>query len=234
MRMSRVRYVDVRMRFCIARLRRCCRRPTSARHIRLVRGRSCRPRSRAVPRLHGLRFRAPAPVSCSCWFAPGLGVASDDMSNSAAITRMIFIVRFLACECRSNVSAVSSLGKYHLSFGRRLCLPDQEAAEIRMGEYRRRAADGDLPTPTRVWSRFLPRREPALRSPLPELLPGQEAWIWSSTDSMSSSRTGAFDKETLVDVPIFPIIQESRVSKPIERDSGRACSRGVQLNGGCF
>jgi hypothetical protein len=24
---------------------------------------------------------------------------------------------------------------------------------------------------------------------------------------MSSSRTGAFDKETLVDVPIFPIIQ---------------------------
>ena len=85
-----------------------------------------------------------------------------------------------------------------------------------MGEYRRRAVGGDLPVPTKVWSRFLPRQEPALRSPLTELLPGKEAWIWSSTDSMSSSRTGAFDKETLVDVPIFPIIQLLRVNKPIE------------------
>jgi hypothetical protein len=107
-------------------------------------------------------------------------------------------------------SAVSSLGKRLLSFGRRLCLPDQESAEIRTGEYRRRAVDGDLPAPTRVWSRLLPRREPALRSPRTELLPGQETWIWSSTDSMSSSRTSAFDKETLVDVPIFPIIQVLR------------------------
>jgi hypothetical protein len=55
-----------------------------------------------------------------------------------------------------------------------------------MGKYRRRAVDGDLPAPTRVWSRFLPRQEPVLRSPLTESLPGQEAWIWSSTDSMSS------------------------------------------------
>jgi hypothetical protein len=155
------------------------------------------------------------------------GVASDDMSNSAAITCMIFIVTFPACEYRSNVSAVSSLGKRLLSFGRRLCLPDQESAEVRMGEYRRRAVDGDLPAPTRVWSRLLPRQEPALRSPLTELLPGQETWIWSSTDSMSSSRTGAFDKETLVDVPIFPIIQVLRVIKPIKRDRCRACSRGV-------
>src|ERR1700692_956071 len=139
------------------------------------------------------------PIRCTCarellllvrsWAIAG--VASDDMSNSAAITCMIFIVGFLACECRSNVSAVSSLGKCLLSFGRRLCLPDQEAAEIRMGEYRRRAVDGDPPAPTRVWSRFLPRQEPALRSPLTELLPGQEVWIWSSTDSMSSSRTQA-------------------------------------------
>jgi hypothetical protein len=119
------------------------------------------------------------------------GVASDDMSNSAAIMCMIFIFRFLACEYRSNVSAVSSLGKRLLSFGRHLCLPDQESAEIRMGKYRRRAVDGDLPAPTRVWSRFLPRQEPVLRSPLTESLPGQEAWIWSSTDSMSSSRTQA-------------------------------------------
>ena len=58
-----------------------------------------------------------------------------------------------------------------------------------MGKYRRRAVDGDLPAPTRVWSRFLPRQEPVLRSTLTESLPGQEAWIWSSTDSMSSSRT---------------------------------------------
>jgi hypothetical protein len=97
-----------------------------------------------------------------------------------------------------------------------------------MGEYRRRAVDGDLPAPTRVWSRLPPRQEPALLSPLTELLPGQETWIWSSTDSMSSSRTGAFDKETLVDVPIFPIIQVLRVSKPIERDRCRACSRGAK------
>jgi hypothetical protein len=108
------------------------------------------------------------------------GVASDDMSNSAAITCMIFMVWFLGCGYRSNVSAVSSLGKRLSSFGRRLCLPDQESAEIRMGKYRRRAVDGDLPAPTRVWSRFLPRQEPVLRSPLTESLPGQEAWIWSS------------------------------------------------------
>src|SRR6266581_3008951 len=156
-------------------------------------------------------------------------VVSDDMSNNAAITCMIFIIRFLACEYRSNVSAVSSLGKRLLSFGRRLCLPDQEPAEIRMGEYRRRAVGGDLPAPTRVSSRFLPRQEPALRSPLTESLLGREAWIWSSTDSISSSRTGASDKETLVDVPIFQIVQVLRVSKPIERDACRARSRGVQL-----
>jgi hypothetical protein len=100
-----------------------------------------------------------------------------------------------------------------------------------MGKYRRHAVGGDLPAPTRVWSRFRPRQEPALRSPLKELLPGPEAWIWSSTDSISSSRTGAFDKETLVDVAIFPIIEVLRASKPIERHSCRACSRGVQLEG---
>ncbi len=44
-----------------------------------------------------------------------------------------------------------------------------------MGEYRRRAVGGDLPVPTRVWSRFLPRQEPPLRSPLTGLLPVQEA-----------------------------------------------------------
>jgi hypothetical protein len=97
-----------------------------------------------------------------------------------------------------------------------------------MGEYRRRAVDGDLPAPTRVWSRLLPRQEPALRSPLIELLPGQETWIWSSTDSISSSRTGAFDKETLVDVPIFPIIQVLRELKtdrarPLSSVSGGRC-----------
>jgi hypothetical protein len=141
--------------------------------------------------------RPPIPLTCArellllvrSWAVAG--VASDDMSNNAAITCMIFITRFLACEYRSNVSAVSSLGKRLLSFGRRLCLPDQESAEIRMGKYRRRAVDGDLPAPTRVWSRFLPRQEPVLRSPLTESLPGQEAWIWSLTDSMSSSRTQA-------------------------------------------
>jgi hypothetical protein len=83
-----------------------------------------------------------------------------------------------------------------------------------MGEYRRSAVDGDLPAPTRVWSQSLPRQEPALRSPLTELLPSQVNWIWSSTDSMSSSRTGAFDRETLVDVPIFPVIQVLRLSNP--------------------
>src|SRR5882757_2288630 len=129
------------------------------------------------------------PIPCACarkllllvrsWAVAG--VASDDMSNSAAITCMIFIVRFLAGEYRSDVSAVSSLGKRLLSFGRRLCLPDQVSAEIRMGEYRRRAVDGDLPAPARVWSRLLPRQEPALPSLLRELLPGQETWIWSST-----------------------------------------------------
>ena len=147
----------------------------------------------------GAATSRPSNIPCSCAIAALLlvrswavaGVASDDMSNNAAITCMIFIIRFLACEYRSNVSAVSSLGKRLLSFGRRLCLPDQESAEIRMGKYRRRAVDGDLPAPTRVWSRFLPRQEPVLRSPLTESLPGQEAWIWSSTDSMSSSRTQA-------------------------------------------
>jgi hypothetical protein len=169
--------------------------------------------------------RPPLPYACArallllvrSWAVAG--VASDDMSNSAAITFIIFMVRFSGCGCRSKCAAVSSRGKRRLSFGRRLCLPDQESAEIRIGEYRRRAVGGDLPVPTRVWSRFLPRQEPVLRSPLTELLPGQEAWIWSSTDSMSSSRTCAFDKETLVDVPIFPIIQVLRVSKPIERGS---------------
>ena len=39
-----------------------------------------------------------------------------------------------------------------------------------MGKYRRRAVDGDLPAPTRVWSRFLPRQEPVLLSPLTESL----------------------------------------------------------------
>jgi len=90
-----------------------------------------------------------------------------------------------------SLPAVSSLGKRLLSVGRRLCLPDLESADIRMGEYRRRAVGGDPPVPTRVLSRFPPRREPALQSPLTELLPGQEAWIWSSTDSISSSRTRA-------------------------------------------
>jgi len=113
------------------------------------------------------------------------------MSNSAAITCIIFMVRFLGCGYRSKCAAVSSLGKRLLSFGRRLCLLDQESAEIRMGEYRRRAVGGDLRVPTRVWSRFFPRQEPALRSPLTELPLGQEAWIWSSTDSISSSRTQA-------------------------------------------
>src|SRR5882757_8154814 len=158
-------------------------------------------------------------IRCACARSPLLlirslavdGVAGDDMSNSAAITCTIFMVWFLGCGYRSKCAAVSSLGKRLLSFGRRLCLPDQESAEIRMGEYRRRAVDGDLPAPTRVWSRFLPRQKPALRSPLTELLPGQEAWIWSSADSMSSSHTGAFDKETPVDVPIFPINQVLRV-----------------------
>jgi hypothetical protein len=181
------------------------------------------------------------PVPCACarallllvrsWAVAGVA-AGDDISDSAAITCIIFVVWFLGCEYRSECAAVSSLGKRLLSFGRRLCLPDQEPAGIRIGEYRRRAVGGDLPAPTRVWSRFLPRQEPALRSPLTESLLGQEAWIWSSTDSMSSSRTGAFDKETLVDVPIFPIIQVLRVIRPIERHSCRARSRGVQLKGG--
>src|SRR5882762_8213666 len=83
-----------------------------------------------------------------------------------------------------------------------------------MWEHPQRAADGGLPAPTMVWSRFLPREEPALRSPLKESLPGQEAWIWSSTDSMSSSRTGACDKETLADVAIFPIIRCSELANP--------------------
>jgi hypothetical protein len=83
-----------------------------------------------------------------------------------------------------------------------------------MGEYRRLAVGGDLPAPTRVWSQFLPRPAQALRSPLTELPPGQEAWIWSSSDSISSSRTSASDKETLVDVPIFPIIRVLRIAKP--------------------
>jgi hypothetical protein len=60
-----------------------------------------------------------------------------------------------------------------------------------MWERPQRAVGGVLPVPTRVWSRFLPRQEPALRSPLKESLLGQEAWIWSSTDSISSSRTQA-------------------------------------------
>jgi hypothetical protein len=42
MRRSRVRHLHVRMRFCIALVRRCCRRSTSVRRIHLGRGRSCR------------------------------------------------------------------------------------------------------------------------------------------------------------------------------------------------
>jgi len=141
--------------------------------------------------------RPPVPRACArallllvrSWAVAG--VAGDDISNSAAITGIIFVVWFLGCEYRSECAAVSSLGKRLLSFGRRLCLPDREPAEIRMGEYRRRAVGGDLPAPTRVSSRFLPRQEPALRSSLTESLLGQEAWIWSSTDSISSSRTQA-------------------------------------------
>src|SRR6266481_4782211 len=137
--------------------------------------------------------RPPVPCACACallllvrsWAVAG------DISNSAAITCIIFVGWFLDCEYRSECAAVSSLGKRLLSFGRRLCLPDREPAEIRMGEYRRRAVGGDLPAPTRVSSRFLPRQEPALRSPLTESLLGREAWIWSSTDFISSSRAQA-------------------------------------------
>ena len=136
------------------------------------------------------------PVPCACARALHLlvrswAVAGDDISNSAAITCIIFVGWFLDCEYRSECAAVSSLGKRLLSFGRRLCLPDQEPAGIRIGEYRRRAVGGDLPAPTRVSSRFLPRQEPALRSPLTESLLGREAWIWSSTDFISSSRAQA-------------------------------------------
>src|ERR1700692_4887199 len=130
--------------------------------------------------LQGGAATSPPPIPLTCprellllgrsWAVAG--VASDDMSNNAAITCMIFIIRFLACEYWSNVSAVSSLGERLLSFGRRLCLPDQESAEIRMGKYRRRAVDGDLPAPTRGWSRFLPRQEAVFRLPLTESLPG--------------------------------------------------------------
>jgi hypothetical protein len=36
------------------------------------------------------------------------GVASDDMSNNAAIMCMIFIIRFLACEYRSNIRRLAA------------------------------------------------------------------------------------------------------------------------------
>src|SRR5581483_7803571 len=82
---------------------------------------------------------------------------------------------------------VSSRGKCRLSFGRRKCLPDQESVPIGTGEYPWRAVGGDRPAPTRVWSRFLPRQEPASRLPRTETLSGQKAWIGSSTVSISSS-----------------------------------------------
>ena len=42
------------------------------------------------------------------------------------------------------------------------------------------------------------------------------------------------DIQTLIGVLIFPINRVLRVTKPIERDSCRVCSRGVQLNGRRF
>src|ERR1700733_13995618 len=86
-----------------------------------------------------------------------------------------------------------------------------------MWERPQRAVGGDLPVPTRWWLVFLPRPVRVLRSPLPELRPGQEAWIWSSSGSISSSRTSASDKETHVDVLIFPIVLASIESQQTDR-----------------
>ena len=92
------------------------------------------------------------------------GVASDDTRNGAATTCTVFIVRFLGYGFRSKSAEVSSLGRRLVSFGRRLCLPDQEPAGIWMGEYRRRAVGDDRPERTRVWLWFLPRPAQAWRA----------------------------------------------------------------------
>ena len=72
-----------------------------------------------------------------------------------------------------------------------------------MVEYPRRVVGGDLPALTRVWLRFLRRPVQALRSLRTELQQGKTAWISSSSDSISSSRTSASNTETLVSVLIF-------------------------------
>ena len=71
-----------------------------------------------------------------------------------------------------------------------------------MEEYQQRVVGGDLPALTRVWLRFLPRPVQALQLRT-ELQQGKTAWIQSSSDSISSSRTSASNTETLVSVLIF-------------------------------
>src|ERR1017187_5457717 len=82
-----------------------------------------------------------------------------------------------------------------------------------MWEHPQRAVGGDLPAPTRVWLKFHPPPVQAWRTLLTELRPRQEAWIWSLSDSISSSRLSASDKETLVDVLIFLVSQVLGVSE---------------------
>jgi hypothetical protein len=85
----------------------------------------------------GAATSRPSNMPCACAIAALLlvrswaivGVASDDMSNSAVITCIIFIVRFLACGVVP-IAAVNSLGTRCLSCGRRSHLLDRGFAEM--------------------------------------------------------------------------------------------------------
>jgi hypothetical protein len=82
-------------------------------------------------------------------------------------------------------------------------------------EYRRYAVGGDRPELTRVSLWFLLRPGQELRSPLTELPPGPEAWIWSPEDSLPlSQRTSAFDNQTRGGILIFPVSGVLRVPNP--------------------
>jgi hypothetical protein len=117
--------------------------------------------------------------------------ASDDSAATAdthivRITNARTVLIFPSAEARNRAARdnptnrcdrVSNPGKRFLSFGRRLYLPDQESAEIRMWEYPQRVVGGDLPALTKVWLRFLPRPVQALLLLRTELQQGKTAWI---------------------------------------------------------
>ena len=84
MRGTRCQATGVGTHFNIGRVRRCCRRSTSARRTRLGRGQSCTRSSRVVLRSHGLRFHMPVLSRCFCVFAHGPSLVSRVTTRAIA------------------------------------------------------------------------------------------------------------------------------------------------------